>query len=134
MFFKIGVFKNFTNFIGKHQCWSIFRSSCSQVFFKIGVLKYFTIFTEKSLCRNLFLIKLQAWRPTTLTKSNFYTGVFLWTVRMFPNFQEQFSLYNTSDGCFCIRFEVTGLKINSVIKMSRSCPKQVFSCEICKVL
>ena len=24
MFFKIGVLKNFANFIGKHQCWSIF--------------------------------------------------------------------------------------------------------------
>ena len=24
MFFKIGVLKNFTNFIGKHLCWSLF--------------------------------------------------------------------------------------------------------------
>ena len=55
MFFIIGVLKNFTNFTGKHQCWSIFRSSCSQVFFKVGVLKNFTRFTEKHLCRSLFL-------------------------------------------------------------------------------
>ena len=55
MFFIISVLKNFTNFIGKHQCWSIFRSSCSQVFFKVGVLKNFTRFTEKHLCRSLFL-------------------------------------------------------------------------------
>ena len=58
MFFKIGFLINSANFIGKHQCWSIF--SCSQVFFKVGVLKNFTIFTEKHLCRSLFLIKLQA--------------------------------------------------------------------------
>ena len=24
MFFRIGVLKNFANYIGKHQCWSIF--------------------------------------------------------------------------------------------------------------
>ena len=41
MFFKIGVFKNFANFMGKHHCWSIFRSSFSQVFFKLGVSKKF---------------------------------------------------------------------------------------------
>ena len=44
MFFKIGVLKNFANFIGKHQCWSI------------------------------FLIKLQAWRPATLLKRDSNTG------------------------------------------------------------
>ena len=26
MFFKIGVLKNFANFIGKHQCWSMVPS------------------------------------------------------------------------------------------------------------
>ena len=57
MFFKIGVLKNFTNFIGKHQCWSIFRSSCSYVLFKEGILKNFTIFTEKHLCRSFFFKK-----------------------------------------------------------------------------
>ena len=54
MFFKVGVLKNFSNFIGKHHCWSIFRSRCSQVFFKVGVLKNFTIFTEKHPCQSLF--------------------------------------------------------------------------------
>ena len=38
MFFKIGVLKIFGNFIGKHQCWS------------------------------LFLIKMQIWRPEMLLK------------------------------------------------------------------
>ena len=51
------------------------RSSRLQMFFKIRVLKNFEIFTEKPQCWNLFLIKLQAWRP-----------VFLWILR---NFQEQ---------------------------------------------
>ena len=38
MFSKIGILKNLANFIGKHQCWSI------------------------------FLMKFQAWRPATLIK------------------------------------------------------------------
>ena len=55
MFFKVGVLKNFTNFIGKHHCWSIFRSRCSQVFFKVGVVKNVTIFTKKtSVSESLF--------------------------------------------------------------------------------
>ena len=53
MFFKIGVLKNFSNFIGKHQCWSI------------------------------FLTKLQAWRPATLLKRDPNTGVFLWNLQYF---------------------------------------------------
>ena len=44
MFFKIGVLKNFANFIGKCQCWSI------------------------------FLTKLQASRPATLLKKDSNTG------------------------------------------------------------
>ena len=38
--------------------------------------KKFTIFTEKHLCRSLFFIKWQVWRPTTLAKSDSYTGFF----------------------------------------------------------
>ena len=48
----------------KFQKLWIYRSGRSQVFFKIS----FTRFTEKHLCWSLFLIKLQAWRPTTLLK------------------------------------------------------------------
>ena len=65
----------------QHSCSRIYRSSCSQVFFKISVVKNFTIFTEKHLCWCLFLIKLQAWRPTTLSKRDSNTGVFLWILR-----------------------------------------------------
>ena len=36
--------------------------------FNIDVLKDFAIFTGKHLCWNLFLIKIQAWRPATLLK------------------------------------------------------------------
>ena len=46
MFFKISVLKNFANFIGKHQYWSI------------------------------FLTKLLAWRPATLLKKETPTQVF----------------------------------------------------------
>ena len=37
-------------------------SSSSQIFFKTGVFKNFTIFTGKHLCWSLYLIKLQDWR------------------------------------------------------------------------
>ena len=37
-----------------------------QMFFKIGVFKNFTNFTGNLLCWSLFLIKLQAWRPEGL--------------------------------------------------------------------
>ena len=53
VFYKKGVFKNVSNFIGKHLCW---------------------IF---------FLIKLQAFRPATLWRRGSNTGVFLWNLRHF---------------------------------------------------
>ena len=58
---------------------TLFKSSRSQVFYKIGIFKNFTIFTAKHehLCWNLFLIKLQLWRPATWLKENFNIGIFL---------------------------------------------------------
>ena len=53
--------------VGKRSRETI-RSSRSQMLFKIGVLKNFSIFTRKHLCWILFLIKLQAWRPSFLLK------------------------------------------------------------------
>ena len=44
---------------------------------KKGVLKKFANLTGKHLCWSLFLIKLQAFRPATLLKRDFNTGVFL---------------------------------------------------------
>ena len=41
---------------------SIIRSKQSQMFFRIGVFKNFVIFTGKHLCWSLFLIKLQTFR------------------------------------------------------------------------
>ena len=109
MFFKMGVLKNFANFIGKHHCWSTFRSSCSQVFFKVGILKNFTIFTEKHPCGTLFLIKLQAWRPITLTKRCFpvFIAKFLRTA-LFIERLWWLLLYLFN--------KVTGLKTSYVIK------------------
>ena len=48
--------------LGTWQCWNLQKQSFT------GVLKKLTIFTEKHLCWSLFLIKLQTWRPTTLSK------------------------------------------------------------------
>ena len=66
-----------------------YRSSRSQIFFKIGALKIFAIFIGEHLCWSLFLIKLKAFRPATLSRRNSNKGIFLWIVR---SFQEQLFL------------------------------------------
>ena len=76
-----------------------FRSSRSQMFFKKGAPKNFAIFTEKHLRWILFLIKFQAFKPTTLIKIDSGTGVFLWILRNFFR-TSSFILWNLSDGCF----------------------------------
>ena len=43
--------------------------------FKIGSFKNFAIFTGKHLCRGLFLMKLQAFKPANFLKINSNTGV-----------------------------------------------------------
>ena len=48
VFIKIGVFKNFRNFTGKHPCWSLFLKSN----FDTGVSIYFQIHVK---CRIFFL-------------------------------------------------------------------------------
>ena len=71
------------------------RSSLSQMFFKIGVLKNFANFIGKHQCWNIFLIKLQAWRPSTLLKRDSNAGVFLLNLRYFT---EHFFLKSTPGG------------------------------------
>ena len=51
-----------------------YRSSLSQIFFKIGVLENFTNFTGKHLCWSLFLIKLQVWKLNNLLRRDSNTG------------------------------------------------------------
>ena len=57
------------------------RSSHRRCSLKKGLLKNFTIFIGKHLCWSLFLIKLQALRPVTLLKEDSNTGVFLWILQ-----------------------------------------------------
>ena len=51
---------------------TLFRGRGSPIFFKVSVFKNFAIFTEKHLCWNLFLIKLQIWRPVTWFSSDYW--------------------------------------------------------------
>ena len=53
------------------------KSSLSQMFFRIGILKNFANFLGKHLCWNFFLIKLQILRLVTLLKTDSYRGAFL---------------------------------------------------------
>ena len=55
--------------------WSV-QKQPPVVFCKKGVLKNFSNFTGKHLCRSIFLIKLDAFRATTLFKRDSTTGVF----------------------------------------------------------
>ena len=59
------------------------KSSHSQMFFKMGILKNFAIFTGRHLCWRLFLTKLQAWRPETLSESDSTTAIFMWIFAKF---------------------------------------------------
>ena len=55
------------------------------MFFKIGVFWNFTVFTGKHLCWSLFLIRLHAWRPTVLLKRCTSAGFFLEYYKIFKN-------------------------------------------------
>ena len=48
----------------------ILQSSYPRCTVETGVLKHFTNFTGKHLCWSLFLVKLQGWGSSTLLKSN----------------------------------------------------------------
>ena len=56
-----------------------------EVFYKKAGLKNFAIFTGKPLCWNLFLIKLQTFRPATLLKTDANIGVFPWALNFFKS-------------------------------------------------
>ena len=49
----------------------------AELFYKEAVFKDFAIFTGKRLCWSLFLIELQAFRPTALFGRDSNTGVLL---------------------------------------------------------
>ena len=73
------------------------RSSHSQMFFKIGVLNSFAKFTRKHLSWSLFLIKLQAFRPSTFLKETPTQVLFC---ELFKFFKEQLFEQSTSGDCF----------------------------------
>ena len=63
---------------GKRAKQATQRSRRLHMFSKIGVFKIFTNYTGKHLCWSRFSIKLPAWRAAALLKSDSNTGVFLW--------------------------------------------------------
>ena len=62
---------------------TLLRSSHRRCSVKKGVFKNLGKFTEKRLCWSLFLIKLQAFRPTTSLNSDSNIDVFLWNLQNF---------------------------------------------------
>ena len=68
------------------------------MFFKVGVLKNFGNFAKEHLCWNLFLKKLQAWRPSTLVKE---TPTKVFSCKISINFKN--TLKNASTSCFWIQ-------------------------------
>ena len=99
---------------------TLFKSSRSQVFYKIGIFKNFTIFTAKHehLCWNLFLIKLQLWRPATWLKENFNIGIFL------RNFKSSFFIEHLwclflINGCEHLLFWISNQQACLIIEMMK---------------
>ena len=72
------------------------------MFFEIGVFKNLTNFTRKQLHWSLFLIHLQAWRPTSLLKKRLQHRIFPVTSARF--LKTAFSIEYLSGGCFCFLF------------------------------
>ena len=106
MFFKIGVFKNFKIFTGKHLCWSLFLlrfqafRQPAEVFCKKGVLKNFANFTEKHLCWSLFLIMFKASTLQLFKKRLQHRG---FPVK-FAKFLEHLFWRTSAGDCFSITF------------------------------
>ena len=67
-------YQRFQNFKPRYVLSIKYKSSHSQMFFKISVLTNLANFPEKNLCWSLFLINLQAWRPTILLKRDSNTA------------------------------------------------------------
>ena len=65
-YYLVKHFLHYTNHLSGFTLITIIRSSRLERFFKIGFLKNFAILTGKHLCWSLFLIKLQAFRPSGL--------------------------------------------------------------------
>ena len=60
-----------------------YKKQPPKVVYKKAVRKNFTMFMRKHLCWSVFSIKLQAFRPITLLKRESNTGYFLWILQNF---------------------------------------------------
>ena len=109
MFFKIGVFKNFAIFTGKHLCWSLFLICCPVNVTKFLRTSFFTEhlrwlllyckmdevkFTNTHITSSLSLSRLQR-----LVADNFISD-FLALLRLFPHGYIQLltGVFATKDG------------------------------------
>ena len=112
-FFEIDVLKDFTNFAGKHLCWSVFLiklkaySKQKQSFAR--VLKNLVNFTGKRLCQSLFLIKF-------LTNFIKDALTLVFSCETQKNFKNTFSTEHLQQ-----------------LLLSKETPTQVFACEIYKI-
>ena len=82
---------------------STFGSSHLQIFFKIGVFKNFANFTGKHLRWSLFLIKLKAFKPATLLKRDSNTGVFPWILRNNTCIEKHLRKCEVNKQCFNVQ-------------------------------
>ena len=85
--------------------WPVTGSSHRKCSVKKDVLKYFPNFTRKHLCWSLFLIKFQAFRPTTLLKWDSNTVVFLWNLRNFWGRPEILLKIDSNKGVFQLNLQ-----------------------------
>ena len=98
----------------------------SDVLQNMDVLKNFAIFIEKHLYWDLFLIKLQDFRPVTLWKRDSNIGAFLWILRNFFSFFHRAPLVAAFDICSFWKWNVDNLLNFGCVPISRQNPIRLF--------
>ena len=88
----------------KVSCKEAIQRQSTEMFYKKAVLKDFAMFTGNQLCWSLFIIKLQAFRPTVLLK--------ILQHRCFPvnvtKFLRRAFFQNICKRCFSLSYHIWG--------------------------
>ena len=85
------------------------RNSYRRCSIKKALLKNLAILIRKHLCSSLFLVNLQAYKPTTLLQRDSNKGIFLWILPNFKNIYVKGYLWTTASELYW--FKVKDIKI-----------------------
>ena len=93
---------------------------------KIGVFEQFTKFTAKYLCWSLFLIKLQFWRPATLSKKTPTQVLSREIYKLFKNNYFEEHLLNAASKHYLKKLEHSCFLVNFVNYSRTSIFKKIY--------